>query len=196
MSLPSFRGQLARSVSKQSLRAQRNRLTTGRADASSRFLVPLPGGGEPSSRPTVAPYSTSAPKRFHCTPQRLRAAPTDVDAGIGASADQVTAPTHADAAVLGGGVVGLALAASLVATSARGDVPLRIVLLEASELGKMRSWAQTKGAIGTPSSSAQSYDGIEWENRVVSLTLENWDWLQGKSGTPTLVPKNIGADPR
>lgn len=190
MSLPSLRGGLARSVPKQSLRAQRNRLTTNGANASSRYAAPLPGAGESSSRPIAAQYSTSAPRRLACTPQRLQAtAPADVEAGIGASADQVTAPTHADAVVLGGGVVGLALAASLVASSTRGDVPLRIVLLEASDLGKMRSWAQTKGAVGTPSSSAQSYDGIEWENRVVSLTLENWNWLQGKSWSRTLVTR-------
>lgn len=89
----------------------------------------------------------------------------------------------ADAVILGGGVVGLALAASLV-TSPRiagkgggSDDPLRVVVLEASDLSRLKDWAATQEQTQTHSSAA---DRTLWENRVVSITLENWLWLEGE----------------
>lgn len=90
-----------------------------------------------------------------------------------------------DAVILGGGVVGLALAASLarnprLGSNARGQSQsLRIVLLEATDLDRARGWLKSKHSA---QSSSKAADGIEWDNRVVSLTWENWTWLQGECG--------------
>lgn len=79
--------------------------------------------------------------------------------------------------------MGLALAASLV-TSPRiagkgggSDDPLRVVVLEASDLSRLKDWAATQEQTQTHSSAA---DRTLWENRVVSITLENWLWLEGE----------------
>lgn len=93
---------------------------------------------------------------------------------------------HSDAVILGGGVAGLALACSLAASpqvksgKALTGGPLRMTLLEASDMGRLRSWAHQKQVIPRNDDGPVDHDGIEWENRVVSLTAENWMWLQGE----------------
>lgn len=106
------------------------------------------------------------------------------------TASQSTGPTeHSDAVIVGGGVVGLALACALSASpqlassnSLTGS-PLQLALLEASDLAPLRDWARRKEesyrlASQQPRGSRSAgEDGIDWENRVVSLTTENWTWL-------------------
>ncbi|CAO1628139.1 unnamed protein product [Parajaminaea phylloscopi] len=100
----------------------------------------------------------------------------------------------ADAVILGGGVVGLSLAAALVESTrlaGRGgdpQRPLQVVLLEASDISKLRGWASAKEEAQRGS---HHVDGIHWENRVVSVTKENWDWLEDLGVTEYLVHERI-----
>lgn len=102
------------------------------------------------------------------------------------SGEPVATAEHADAVIVGGGVVGLALACSLISSeklassASLAGSPLRLVLLEASNLDRLRAWAQDKQGGEGVSDGERSREITDWENRVVSLTMENWLWLQGE----------------
>ncbi|KAN0060088.1 putative ubiquinone biosynthesis monooxygenase [Thecaphora frezii] len=85
----------------------------------------------------------------------------------------------ADIVVVGGGVVGLALACGLahsaIASSSRSSSPT-VTLVEAADLTRSRAWAAEKQQHRAGPSSHS--DNIDWENRVISLTAENMRWLQ------------------
>lgn len=76
-------------------------------------------------------------------------------------------------------MVGLALAAALVsspqlqASASLTGSPLRLILLDAADLTRLTTWAKAKN-----SASGE----VDWENRVVSLTADNWNWLRGELG--------------
>lgn len=99
-------------------------------------------------------------------------------------------------AIVGGGVAGLALAASLASShqgSSSSSSPLRLVLLEASDLDRLRGWAarHEQERAAAPGSQGGLHDGIQWENRVVSLTMENWEWLASLGITKYIVQERI-----
>ncbi|SPO25187.1 related to Ubiquinone biosynthesis protein COQ6 and COQ7 [Ustilago trichophora] len=106
--------------------------------------------------------------------------------------------TNSDIVIVGGGVVGLGLACDLVASkaisasSASGMTP--ITLIEASDLTRLRSWTADRAqhlAQNPASSSASSSDGLDWENRVISLTSENLNWLKRIGVYPYLVEHRL-----
>ncbi|GAC98842.1 hypothetical protein PHSY_006437 [Pseudozyma hubeiensis SY62] len=131
------------------------------------------------------------------------AAPPQILAAISSTSRKLaTAATsthniESDIVVVGGGVVGLGLACDLVAsqavssTSQSGDQP--ITLIEASNLDRLRSWTADRAHHLSQShaSSSSSTDGLDWENRVISLTSENLDWLKRMGVYPFLVEHRL-----
>ncbi|PWN29552.1 FAD/NAD(P)-binding domain-containing protein [Jaminaea rosea] len=183
------------------LRASKSRLP-----AAKHIVPPRSSSSSPSTlwTPTSAlkaePSSRRGPSRPSCSrrfttsipvlhPRPSAANATSASSSLSASELPIE---HTDVAILGGGVVGLALAASLASSQrssgSNGDSPLRIVLLEASDLNRLREWA---AKAGPQQSSAQGHDGIQWENRVVSLTMENWTWLESMGITEYIVQERI-----
>ncbi|PWZ01658.1 ubiquinone biosynthesis hydrox [Testicularia cyperi] len=114
---------------------------------------------------------------------------------------QNEATSHSDIVIVGGGVVGLGLACDLVSrelypASSNASEAQPITLIEASDLSRLRTWASSKSArysSSTPSSSSEytSDDGIDWENRVISLTAENLTWLRNIGVFPYLVEHRL-----
>ena len=96
-----------------------------------------------------------------------------------------TESNFADVGIVGGGVVGLALASSLAVSKAFQSSSASIALIEGTSLGKAREWAKTKqdGSGGAIS---------DWENRVIYLTEENRQWLDEIGVTPYLLPARLG----
>jgi ubiquinone biosynthesis UbiH/UbiF/VisC/COQ6 family hydroxylase len=89
----------------------------------------------------------------------------------------------ADVVIVGGGVVGLALACSLASNPAFQSAKGSITLVEASPLDKLRSWSKTK----------QSEEKInDWENRAIYLTEENRDWLADLGVENFLLTNRVG----
>ena len=120
-----------------------------------------------------------------------------------ATLPQTALQSDSDIVIVGGGVVGLGLACDLVASQAvspsstPGNSP--ITLIEASDLTRLRSWSADRAkhlaqsqtsAAASPSSSA-SDDGLDWENRVISLTSENLNWLKRIGVYPYLVEHRL-----
>lgn len=54
-----------------------------------------------------------------------------------------------------------------------------LTLIEASDLGRFRTWAETRQK-GGAADETRPHDGIDWENRVIYLTEENRAWLDGE----------------
>ncbi|SPO32147.1 related to Ubiquinone biosynthesis protein COQ6 and COQ7 [Ustilago trichophora] len=112
--------------------------------------------------------------------------------------------TDSDIVIVGGGVVGLGLACDLVASQAISASPAPgttpITLIEASDLTRLRSWTSDRAkhlahsqasSSSSSSSSSTSYDGLDWENRVISLTSENLNWLKRIGVYPYLVEHRL-----
>ena len=99
----------------------------------------------------------------------------------------------ADIVIVGGGVVGLALACGLTspASSSSSSSPSSpsITLIEASSLDRVRNWARDRTA-ARQSQDGQA-DGVDWENRVVSLTSENMQWLRDLGVYDYLVQERL-----
>lgn len=89
-----------------------------------------------------------------------------------------------DVVIVGGGVVGLALACALASSSSFSSSRASIALIEAASLERLRSWASVKQANGLID---------DWENRVISLTEENKAWLNAIGVTDYLVSSRICA---
>lgn len=90
-----------------------------------------------------------------------------------------------DISIVGGGVVGLALASSLASNASFQSSVSKLTLIEGSSLDKARQWAKTKqdGSKGPIS---------DWENRVIYLAEENRQWLEDMGVTPYLVSSRLG----
>lgn len=88
-----------------------------------------------------------------------------------------------DVVIVGGGVVGLALACSLASSAAFRSARGSITLVEASPLDKLRSWSQMKQSEGQIS---------DWENRAIYLTEENRDWLADMGVEAFLLANRVG----
>lgn len=73
------------------------------------------------------------------------------------------ATSHHDVVIIGGGIAGLALGASLSTNKATSH--LKTALVEASDLSQIESW--------TPQST-------EWTNRISSVTNDNRRWLESE----------------
>lgn len=88
-----------------------------------------------------------------------------------------------DVVIVGGGVVGLALACSLASNPAFRSAKGSITLVEASPLDKLRSWSKTKQSEGQIN---------DWENRAIYLTEENRDWLADLGVEEFLLSNRVG----
>ncbi|PWN36928.1 ubiquinone biosynthesis hydrox [Meira miltonrushii] len=91
--------------------------------------------------------------------------------------------TSDDVVIVGGGVVGLALACSLASDPAFRSAKGSITLVEASPLDKLRSWSKTKQFEGQIN---------DWENRAIYLTEENRDWLADLGVEEFLLSNRVG----
>ena len=89
----------------------------------------------------------------------------------------------ADVVIVGGGVVGLALACSLASNPAFRSAKGSITLVEASPLDKLRTWSKTKQSEGKIN---------DWENRAIYLTEENRDWLADIGVEEFLLGNRVG----
>ncbi|SJX65980.1 related to Ubiquinone biosynthesis protein COQ6 and COQ7 [Sporisorium reilianum f. sp. reilianum] len=116
-----------------------------------------------------------------------------------ATSAPATGATHSadsDIVIVGGGVVGLGLACDLVASRAIGS-PAHldthpITLIEASDLTRLRSWSADRARhLAQSRASSPAADGLDWENRVISLTSENLDWLKRIGVYPYLVEHRL-----
>lgn len=78
-----------------------------------------------------------------------------------------------DVVIVGAGVVGLAMLAGLVS-----DVtlpPLRVTMVDAMDVHRFGKWHEMQQARTAPASDA--HDGVPWENRVISMNMDNLSWL-------------------
>lgn len=91
-----------------------------------------------------------------------------------ASTRGATAAHDRDITVVGGGVVGLAFVAGLLAN--KQLPPMQVTLVDATGMGRVRSWAQHKRNL--TQSASDSHDGVAWDNRVISMTLDNLAWMK------------------
>lgn len=149
-----------------------------------RLRLPSPyrsGHRQSSQLAPLSPLHTHRTSR--CSPRTTQPSPSPLPpqfrhlaTSATTSSHPATPAEHCDAVILGGGVVGLALAAALVsspqlqASASLTGSPLRLILLDAADLTRLTSWAKTKNA---------ATGQVDWENRVVSLTAANWEWLKG-----------------
>lgn len=77
--------------------------------------------------------------------------------------------------IVGGGVVGLAMLSGLVAN--RSLPRMKAVLIDAMDLTRFASWqAQKKSSTRV---ATATHDGVAWENRVISMNMDNLAWMQG-----------------
>ncbi|CDS00409.1 related to Ubiquinone biosynthesis protein COQ6 and COQ7 [Sporisorium scitamineum] len=145
------------------------------------------------SQPSAYGIVTAPPTTLAVIPTLSRTLTTS------APATCVTHNVDSDVVIVGGGVVGLGLACDLVASQAIGT-PAQpdthpITLIEASDLSRLRSWdadrARHVSHSRAFSSSSSSADGLDWENRVISLASENLDWLKRIGVYPYLVEHRL-----
>ena len=116
-----------------------------------------------------------APVRAFHGARAASAQPTPPVAAAPAEAPASSAPPQeTDMAIVGGGPVGLAVLAELVAHDALPA--MHISLVDAMDLGRLRSWVETKRAQGREPS--ETHDGVAWENRVISMTADNLAWMR------------------
>lgn len=90
-----------------------------------------------------------------------------------------------DISIVGGGVVGLALASSLASDPSFQSSGATLTVVEGSSLDKAREWANSK-----QDGSQGPID--DWENRAIYLTEENRQWLDKIGVTPYLVSSRLG----
>ncbi|WFD03382.1 Putative ubiquinone biosynthesis monooxygenase [Malassezia obtusa] len=83
--------------------------------------------------------------------------------------------SDADVVIVGGGVVGLAMLAGLVTNRAMPS--MRVALVDAMDLSRFATWRDAKAA--TTRAPTPQHDGIAWENRVISMNMDNLAWMQG-----------------
>ncbi|WFD30522.1 Putative ubiquinone biosynthesis monooxygenase [Malassezia sp. CBS 17886] len=79
-----------------------------------------------------------------------------------------------DIVIVGAGVVGMALLASLVTD--RTLPPLKVTMVDAMDMGRLRTWADEKRAGTAP--ATETHDGVAWENRVISMNMDNLQWMK------------------
>ncbi|WFD00488.1 Putative ubiquinone biosynthesis monooxygenase [Malassezia yamatoensis] len=79
-----------------------------------------------------------------------------------------------DIVIVGGGVVGLAMLAGLV--SNRSLPAMKVALVDTMNLSNLASWKINKEKSTRP--ATPRHDGIQWENRVISMNTDNLAWMQ------------------
>ncbi|PWN42891.1 ubiquinone biosynthesis hydrox [Ceraceosorus guamensis] len=80
-----------------------------------------------------------------------------------------------DIAIVGAGVVGLALASSLTRKGVLHS-KTRLALIDPKPLEAIQQW--------TPGNGSAYADGVAWSNRVISLNEENRSWLEALGALP------------
>lgn len=85
-------------------------------------------------------------------------------------------PTHErDIVIVGAGVVGLSMLAGLVAQSSSLP-PMRITMVDAMHVHRFSGWASMMQERTSP--ATDTHDGVPWENRVISMNMDNLAWMQ------------------
>ncbi|SNX83639.1 related to Ubiquinone biosynthesis protein COQ6 and COQ7 [Melanopsichium pennsylvanicum] len=195
---------LAHTTSTRPLVAARSLLHIGRSTASaaqvstprlinaslSRISNPLTASSRPAS------HGASSKARYDVSAASSSTRTLVTSTSLPSSSDQV----DSDIVIIGGGVVGLGLACDLVAShsvSSSSDAQ-PITLIEASDLTRLRSWNSDRAAHLSSTNAASSSsstniisDGLDWENRVISLTSENLNWLKRIGVYPYLVEHRL-----
>jgi len=84
------------------------------------------------------------------------------------------AERKSDMVIVGAGVAGLAMLAGLVASP---RLPaMHITMVDATPVHRWGGWLEAQRARTRPTSD--THDGVPWENRVISLNMDNVAWLQ------------------
>ncbi|WFD26585.1 Putative ubiquinone biosynthesis monooxygenase [Malassezia nana] len=94
---------------------------------------------------------------------------------------------QSDVVIVGAGVAGLALMAGLVAS--RRLPPMHLTLLDATPVHRWGGWLDAQKARTLPASD--THDGIPWENRVISLNMDNVSWLQALGAYRYVEPTRV-----
>lgn len=149
------------------------------------------------ARAAAGPSRPSLKRNLATPPSRIASTPSCRNLATAATPTATPHSIASDIVIVGGGVVGLGLACDLVASEAitastqPGVHP--IALLEASDLSRLRSWTadRARHLSASHASSSASIDGLDWENRVISLTSENLDWLKRIGVYPYLVEHRL-----
>lgn len=181
---------------------------SGRRCVSS-FLCAAATRGEQSalkpSRTTASVSTRSTPRQVTTSRSFTTATAAQLlrnsSSSSSASHDLSETPSHApdsdeDVVIIGGGVVGLSLACSLVSSRSFASSGNSLTLIEASDLDKLRTWADAKQQRREQAANEErpsAEDGIDWENRVIYLTEENRAWLDGGFTLPSIpIPSYAG----
>lgn len=85
-----------------------------------------------------------------------------------------TAPVKNDIVIVGAGVVGMAMLAGLV--SSRRMAPVRVTMVDANAVHGFGGWTERVHANTRP--ATDTHDGVPWENRVISMTVDNLAWMR------------------
>ncbi|KAJ1570857.1 hypothetical protein NDA11_004920 [Ustilago hordei] len=157
----------------------------------------------------LATQATISPASAVARPSRLIFAATPSSSRKLATSTALPNTSHhidSDIVIVGGGVVGLGLACDLVASKSFNPSSTPnfnpITLIEASDLSSLRTWAddRAKYLSSQQASSSSSFssssapplsDNLDWENRVISLTSENLNWLKRLGVYPYLVEHRL-----
>ncbi|KDN52477.1 ubiquinone biosynthesis hydrox [Tilletiaria anomala UBC 951] len=101
-----------------------------------------------------------------------------------------------DVVVVGAGPIGLSVACGIVASTQKAAVSIQkiralsaypsITIVEGGDLARLRNWA-SKAEERAYSSNSDT----PWENRVISLTAENMEWLATIGVSPFLVQSRL-----
>ncbi|UZJ53388.1 hypothetical protein CBS101457_002708 [Exobasidium rhododendri] len=151
---------------------------------TSRFLARASSVASTSRLSPCPPAQVSAlPGRSYSTSSSL------CQAAVRESRSDLSEGAHtefSDITIVGGGVVGLALASSLASDPSFQSSGATMTLIEGASLEKARSWADAK------EKSKQESTTRTWENRVIYLTEENRRWLDKIGVTPYLASSQLG----
>ncbi|PKI84949.1 Coq6p [Malassezia vespertilionis] len=79
-----------------------------------------------------------------------------------------------DIVIIGGGVVGLAMLAGLASNT--NLPPMKVGIVDAMDLSRFRTWQDAKKAAAV--CPTPTHDGVAWENRVISINMDNLEWMQ------------------
>lgn len=97
------------------------------------------------------------------------------------------AERKSDIVIVGAGVAGLAMLAGLVASPRLP--PMHITMVDATPVHRWGGWLEAQRARTRPASD--THDGVPWENRVISLNMDNVAWLQKLGALPFVEPTRM-----